>query len=75
MHALDRRAPLLADIAARLRPVCPAMPAAQFDAMVEDSADVTLRFEQYLTPTPLELEMPRRRDAVERAIADTARRT
>lgn len=75
MHALDRRAQLLADIAARLRRVCPTMPAAQFDAMVEDIADVTLKFERRSTPTALEIEMLRRRDAVERAIGDSARRT
>ena len=75
MHALDRRAQLLAEIAARLRPVCLAMPAAQFDAMVEDIADVTLKFEKYSTPTLLELEMLRRHEAVERGIGETVRRT
>jgi hypothetical protein len=50
---IDRRAPpevrlsrLTADIAVRLKPVCDGMPAAEFDALVQDIARVKLRWSE-----------------------------
>jgi hypothetical protein len=39
-----RLARLTADVAARLRPVCAALPPADFDALVEDIARLKLRW-------------------------------
>lgn len=72
MNALDRRAQLLAEIAARLRPLCAHMPVNDFDAMVADSTRVQPKFQGRATPTEFELAMFRRLEGVEQAIHRTA---
>jgi len=68
MGAPDRREQLRTEIARRLRPVCPQMTTDEFLVMVDDVVRIQLKFEGRVTPTPYELEMHRRHDAVERAI-------
>lgn len=61
MHSPTRREQLLSEIAERLRRVCPAMPPERFEALVEDIARVTLKYEGRATPTPYELQVNEQR--------------
>jgi hypothetical protein len=60
MYPPSRREQLVAEIAARLRRVCPDMPEDHFAAMVQDMAAITLKYEGHATPTAYELQLRRR---------------
>lgn len=47
----SKRDALVRNISKRLRPVCSKMPAAEFDAMVQQMADIELKYANQTTPT------------------------
>lgn len=47
----SKRDALVRNISKRLRPVCSKMPATEFDAMVQQMADIELKYANQTTPT------------------------
>lgn len=46
----SRRAELIKNISKRLRPICSRMPGAEFDAMVQQMADIEVKYAPRSTP-------------------------